>query len=386
MTTFSVAACLAKVADAEWVRVCESVRRCAPTVGMLGEWRAMCEGGWTGPIPQALPDNDDPATSPQLGTAPSGEDQGRDLQAKVAPQGRDASANGSEREPPQYVPHDSARENPDLHAWNMPSATSSSDLSNHNVNARTPQAQLAQDRYNSATSLASLASFPSPPTHVPPPLVASPLGSRTVSLETGDNADSSQKAVSFPLSVTNMGSSDPKPQEPKSAKSGETLQNAETDASDLRSPTSQYQAQEDGNDPRSTSMGQSPVIDTRPTTSETRPLEQSGKSVETARKDNQLPQPTPSNYNDTSSMSSGSAAHRKRDSAGYPKGNYADDREFGMRHDAGSPVDRRDAGKALERSESVVSAGSVAALRNRYSYTVYFIAVTATCFADSAFR
>ncbi|EIN04941.1 hypothetical protein PUNSTDRAFT_138128 [Punctularia strigosozonata HHB-11173 SS5] len=369
MTTFSVAACLAKVADAEWVRACESVRRCAPTVGVLGEWRALCEGGWTGPIPQALPEDDGPTTTPQPGMAPINEDQARELQVKLAPQGRDAGANGNEREPPQYVPNDPERGN-DLHARNMPSATSSSDLSNHNSNARMPRAQLSQDRYNSATSLASLASFPSPPTHVPPPLVASPLASRTVSLEAGDSADSSQKAVSFPSSVRNMASPESEPQEPKPKKSGETLQDADTDASNTQSPpTAQYQSQEDGNVLRSSSAGQLPVIDTRPSASGARPLEQSGRSVEAARKDNQISQPIPSDQND---MGTGSAANRMRDSVSYPKGDYTDDREFGVRRDAGSPVERRDAGaqgKALERSESVVSAGSVAALRNRYSYT-----------------
>ncbi|TFK40415.1 hypothetical protein BDQ12DRAFT_734393 [Crucibulum laeve] len=57
-TTYSVAACLARIADAEWLRTCEGVRRFAPTIGQLGEWRSLCEGGWTGPLPQDLPDID----------------------------------------------------------------------------------------------------------------------------------------------------------------------------------------------------------------------------------------------------------------------------------------------------------------------------------------
>lgn len=62
-TTYSVAACLSRVADAEWQRSCESIRRFSPTVGPLGEWRALCEGGWLGSIPQGLPDLD--TSSPQ---------------------------------------------------------------------------------------------------------------------------------------------------------------------------------------------------------------------------------------------------------------------------------------------------------------------------------
>ncbi|KAF8349149.1 hypothetical protein F5887DRAFT_879514 [Amanita rubescens] len=54
-TTYSVAACLARIADAEWIRVCESLRRFSPTIGPLGEWRALCEGGWERPLPRELP-------------------------------------------------------------------------------------------------------------------------------------------------------------------------------------------------------------------------------------------------------------------------------------------------------------------------------------------
>ncbi|KAL0568800.1 hypothetical protein V5O48_013183 [Marasmius crinis-equi] len=58
-TTFSIAACVSRVADAEWTKACEGVRRFSPTIGKLGEWRSLCEGGWTGPIPQDLPDIDE---------------------------------------------------------------------------------------------------------------------------------------------------------------------------------------------------------------------------------------------------------------------------------------------------------------------------------------
>ncbi|KAG1779867.1 hypothetical protein EV702DRAFT_1211131, partial [Suillus placidus] len=55
-TTYSVAACLSRVVDAEWVWTCESIRRFSPSIGPLGEWRALCEGPWTGPLPNDLPD------------------------------------------------------------------------------------------------------------------------------------------------------------------------------------------------------------------------------------------------------------------------------------------------------------------------------------------
>ncbi|KAJ7066997.1 hypothetical protein C8F01DRAFT_1018571 [Mycena amicta] len=62
-TTYSVAACLSRIADAEWLRTCEGVRRFSPTIGPLGEWRALCEGGWTGAVPPSLVDPD-PETQP----------------------------------------------------------------------------------------------------------------------------------------------------------------------------------------------------------------------------------------------------------------------------------------------------------------------------------
>lgn len=55
-TTCGVAACLARIADAEWLRACESIRRFSPSIGPLGEWRALCEGGWERPLPRELPD------------------------------------------------------------------------------------------------------------------------------------------------------------------------------------------------------------------------------------------------------------------------------------------------------------------------------------------
>ncbi|KIY44064.1 hypothetical protein FISHEDRAFT_77975 [Fistulina hepatica ATCC 64428] len=68
-TTYSVAASLARVADAEWLRTCEGLRRAAPIVGRLGEWRTLCESGWQDALPPDLPAMDDePDSSPDIGT------------------------------------------------------------------------------------------------------------------------------------------------------------------------------------------------------------------------------------------------------------------------------------------------------------------------------
>lgn len=56
MTLSSFAATLSRLAEAEWTRACENVRRSAPSIGNVGEWRALCEGGWSGPVPGDLPD------------------------------------------------------------------------------------------------------------------------------------------------------------------------------------------------------------------------------------------------------------------------------------------------------------------------------------------
>ena len=53
---YNIAASFARVADGEWMRSCESVRRFSAAVGPLGQWRALSEGGWQGPVPPDLPD------------------------------------------------------------------------------------------------------------------------------------------------------------------------------------------------------------------------------------------------------------------------------------------------------------------------------------------
>lgn len=47
---------MSRLAEAEWIRACEDVRKSAPSIGTVGEWRALCEGGWTSPMPGDLPD------------------------------------------------------------------------------------------------------------------------------------------------------------------------------------------------------------------------------------------------------------------------------------------------------------------------------------------
>lgn len=47
---------MSRLAETEWGRACEYVRKFAPFVGGIGECRALCEGGWNGDLPADLPD------------------------------------------------------------------------------------------------------------------------------------------------------------------------------------------------------------------------------------------------------------------------------------------------------------------------------------------
>ncbi|EKM78814.1 hypothetical protein AGABI1DRAFT_107287 [Agaricus bisporus var. burnettii JB137-S8] len=58
VTIHNIAASLSRIADTEWTRCCESIRRSAPIIGFLGEWRALCEGLWYKDVPEDLVDLD----------------------------------------------------------------------------------------------------------------------------------------------------------------------------------------------------------------------------------------------------------------------------------------------------------------------------------------
>lgn len=61
---YSVASCLGRLADLEWQKSCECVRRFSPNIGPLGNLRSLCEGGWTGSIPPDLPDSSPTGNEP----------------------------------------------------------------------------------------------------------------------------------------------------------------------------------------------------------------------------------------------------------------------------------------------------------------------------------
>ncbi|KAF8501481.1 hypothetical protein F5888DRAFT_1672612 [Russula emetica] len=126
--TFQVAATLSRVAEAEWLRTTEGLRRFSPLIGQLGEWKAFCEGGWTGPVPGDFPSIDQKPDPP------------REVQ-EVGPDPREL---GLSPAPPRP----------------LPIAPSTS------LNLKPPPA-IYDD--GSVRSIASLGSFPEPPTHFPIP-------------------------------------------------------------------------------------------------------------------------------------------------------------------------------------------------------------------------
>ena len=180
-TTYSAAACLSRVADAEWLRAFEGVRRFSPVIGQLGEWRALCEGGWIGPIPHALPnlgENQQPHPDHELENQNYYE--GTELQAPNIPRNVEARESPHEiteqrlLQPRNIIPSGQDRSEgplPSPRQSNQPYPSSES-LVDDRVNSATippsdPPPRAFTD-HNSDT-VRSLSAFPSPPAHFPLP-------------------------------------------------------------------------------------------------------------------------------------------------------------------------------------------------------------------------
>ncbi|KAJ7158711.1 hypothetical protein C8R46DRAFT_1178136 [Mycena filopes] len=128
-TTYSVAAC--------WLRTCEGVRRFSPTIGPLGEWRALCEGGWTGPIPPSLRESRTQSTMRNINPTEAA------LNTPLPSYGRD------------QTPATSPFTSPNPARANLPPPSS----------FEPPRAFVDAN----SGSVRSLSAFPPPPTHFPVP-------------------------------------------------------------------------------------------------------------------------------------------------------------------------------------------------------------------------
>ncbi|CAA7267113.1 unnamed protein product [Cyclocybe aegerita] len=195
-TTYSVAACLARLADVEWQKSCECVRRFSPTVGPLGNWKSLCEGGWTGPIPSDLPDVEFSGGQPSPraeqesgGLKPIEEETrpGPPTSPRITPEPQ-ASPNQSRHPPPGYStgpPSASAssmdvsreqststRDSPTLQRQGQSPMTSLSNTTERipaPPSSNTLEPPRAPFFDPNTGSVRSLSAFPSPPTHFPIP-------------------------------------------------------------------------------------------------------------------------------------------------------------------------------------------------------------------------
>lgn len=150
LVTFNVAASLAHIADAEWTRTCESMRRISPTIGSLGEWRSLCEGAWSGPLPDDLPDVSSEAQVP----IPPG----------VSEWGQTGLSTPLRRSLP--VPPATS------HSPGSVSVSATSSLDPPHSPFATPT-QNQNQHQGSVNSITTLSAFPFPPTHFPVPLATS---------------------------------------------------------------------------------------------------------------------------------------------------------------------------------------------------------------------
>ena len=142
LVTFNVAASLSRIADAEWTRTCECIRRISPNIGSLGEWRSLCEGACTGPLPDGLPEvSSEPPT-----------------QAPIAPAVSEWGLNGLSTPVRRLLPVPPS----------SPGSVSASVATSLDP-PRLPFSTATQNQ-GSINSITTLSAFPFPPTHFPVPL------------------------------------------------------------------------------------------------------------------------------------------------------------------------------------------------------------------------
>lgn len=345
-TLYSLASSLSRVADGEWLRTCEGVRRFGPTIGQLGQWRSLCEGGWTGPAPQDLPDIQPASDSrpqemqnlaPPLKEQLSQQSDTPELLERPAPEytSRGATPTGTMKAPPNYT-----------------SQTASEGGSEKD--------DTVKDRSRSATSLPSLASFPSPPTHFPlPPTAASVSSHDSIPASNGERSRPPQEQSLEPSPV---------PDVPKAISSPIVL--AEKPASSTEfdpTPSSSKKALED----------QQPAVsltsDARPSSSNAPPSRNLTRSIgENVSSSNSATDSTPGS-------ASGSRTQQRPPSQPVTQEDHSD-AEFGVRKplDVAQQSATLPATKVVDRDDTGRSTGSVVAnLRDKYSRSVSpFLGVT----------
>lgn len=328
-----VAGCLSRVAETEWQRSCEEVRRISPHVGSLGEWRSLCEGGWTNPLPRDLPD-------PSVHAARSGTPH-KDLSV---PSNQQMLANHTGTMPTTRsrapTPESSPIEQPQTR---------------HQTSLAPELAQLPEGRNNSATSLTSLGSFPAPPTHFPLPPVH-PLPQEGV-----DKTKSTEFATGDKGVVTSPpfeGVSPSKDSEVPLQPSAPLLDGPSHGSPHTPIPFA-------GSSP----VAQSDSKSRTPLRQEKSPQTTDGNVPVSPKREDPESQP-PRQIEPTSSSGGISSVRSNPSEQPPPRGDNKDGTEFGVRK-ANEPARKDRPAEAVERSDTGRSNGSmVAALRDRYSRAV----------------
>lgn len=191
------------MADAEWMRACECVRRFSPVIGQIGEFRAFLEGGWTGTVPGDLPytttgpDRQHDLDQEKKEKQPSPEERRQNVSkaSSTSTDGETSFASRPTNLPGQQTspPTPNAALPRNAPSTIAPAPPSSFPL----VTPRRPFAE-EQDKNTSVRSIDSLSSFPSPPTHFPLPSVQ-PVASPSMS-----TSDTPQAPSYDPSSNTSM--------------------------------------------------------------------------------------------------------------------------------------------------------------------------------------
>lgn len=172
LTTYNVAACLSRIADAEWLRVCEGIRRISPTVGPLGEWRSYCEGGWNGATSLELPDVAPPQSDNPAPTNDEPAQSYSNPSPDVARIEKSRSPN-SEPSPVLLSSNERGRDQPPLNHETTRSEATGTMRSNYaSTTSSVPPSSFEPPRPltdPNTGSVRSLSDFPAPPTHFPIP-------------------------------------------------------------------------------------------------------------------------------------------------------------------------------------------------------------------------
>ncbi|KAF8206371.1 hypothetical protein K438DRAFT_1817076 [Mycena galopus ATCC 62051] len=332
-TTYSVAACVSRVADAEWLRTCEGVRRVSPSIGPLGEWRALCEGGWTGPLPPSLVDPDPDPEQAQFDQESRGEETA--LMRNVRPTEANPGFQSRDQTPamtPLASPNPGRVPLPHMNHSLPPSSFE-------------PPRPLVDPN---SGSVRSLSAFPPPPTHFPIP-------SQHSLQQQSQQASSKQSSSSSSGSNSNLAF-------PTTPQAEVSLLEPERQVDEPSSmPPSPNPNQHSPNPNQYGDSKPAPTSLQHDDADIKRPIPLRSQTVDSPYQPNldRISSPTGSH--------TGSMTRRA-----YPRGDYVEEeRDFGTVSKAQSDVlDTTQARNGVERSDTGGSSGSVvAAMRNRYSST-----------------